>query len=233
MISSILFASHWHFHFHCIELYRLQLKQFTASSLDHTHLLRISCLFIPHHTQFSFFCVYSAYFPLFFIAIHTIHSHCRPPSPSQVLFQRECDRHIPIAKRLQKLLTRHALNLPDSCKIPWIGIIVDYKEISLIQDNVTGSGGNLLVIPRKETSIAAKIRLATIFFINVLACYPNFPYASSSTGSHHSFLVSSPGTSTAIWENQLSAFAPCQCFTSAGMVMTIPGSRLTASFPSS
>lgn len=40
-------------------------------------------------------------------------------------------------------------------------------------------------------------------------------------------------SSTAIWLNQLSAFAPCQCFTLAGIVMTVPGTRLTASLPSS
>ena len=45
--------------------------------------------------------------------------------------------------------------------------------------------------------------------------------------------VSSPGTSTAICENQLSFLAPCQCFTSGGMVMTVPGSRLTGALPSS
>ena len=46
-------------------------------------------------------------------------------------------------------------------------------------------------------------------------------------------LVSSPGTSTAIWLNHESAFAPWQCFTSVGIVITIPGSKLTASLPSS
>ena len=43
----------------------------------------------------------------------------------------------------------------------------------------------------------------------------------------------SPGTSTAIWLNQESDFAPCQCFTSGGITITFPGSRLTGSFPSS
>lgn len=37
--------------------------------------------------------------------------------------------------------------------------------------------------------------------------------SSSLTGSHHSLRQSSPGTSTAICENQLSALAPCQCLT--------------------
>lgn len=36
-----------------------------------------------------------------------------------------------------------------------------------------------------------------------------------------------------MWLNQLSRLAPCQCLTSAGMTMTLPGSRLTASLPSS
>ena len=30
------------------------------------------------------------------------------------------------------------------------------------------------------------------------------------------------GTSTAMWLNQLSFFAPCQCFTFAGIMMTLP-----------
>ena len=53
------------------------------------------------------------------------------------------------------------------------------------------------------------------------------------TFEHHSFDVSSPGTSTAKCENQESFLAPCQCFTSAEIVITIPGFRLMASFPSS
>lgn len=61
----------------------------------------------------------------------------------------------------------------------------------------------------------------------------SFAYSSSDTGSHHSLLASSPGTSTAMCENHESAFAPCQCFTFAEIVITVPGSRLTASFPSS
>lgn len=63
--------------------------------------------------------------------------------------------------------------------------------------------------------------------------YFSAAYMLSSTGSSHSLRVSSPGTSTAIWENQLSAFAPCQCLTPAGIGMTVPGSRLTGALPSS
>ena len=51
----------------------------------------------------------------------------------------------------------------------------------------------------------------------------SFSYSSSVTGSHHSFRQPSPGTSTAIWLNQLSFFAPCQCFTSAGIITTLHG----------
>ena len=57
-----------------------------------------------------------------------------------------------------------------------------------------------------------------MFFI-----YFNLLYSSSNTASHHSFDVSSPGTSTARCANQLSGAAPCQCFTSAGMTTTSPG----------
>ena len=38
---------------------------------------------------------------------------------------------------------------------------------------------------------------------------------------------------TATWLNQLSALAPCQCLTFAGMVTTVPGTKLTAGFPHS
>ena len=66
------------------------------------------------------------------------------------------------------------------------------------------------------------------------AAHPfSLAYSSSVTGSHHSLLQSSPGTSTAMWLNQLSALAPCQCLTLAGMVITVPGVRLTAGLPSS
>ena len=58
-------------------------------------------------------------------------------------------------------------------------------------------------------------------------------YCSSFTGSHHSLDVSSPGTSTAKWLNQLSFWAPCQCLTFAGIVTTSPGFKLWAGFPSS
>mgnify|MGYP002535644695 CR=1 FL=1 len=63
--------------------------------------------------------------------------------------------------------------------------------------------------------------------------YFSLPYSSSETGSHHSLESSKPGTSTARWLNQLSGAAPCQCFTSAGILMQSPGFISTASFPSS
>ena len=63
--------------------------------------------------------------------------------------------------------------------------------------------------------------------------FPNLSYSASVTGSSHSLEVFSPGISKARWANQLSAAAPCQCFTLAGMWMTSPGSICTASLPSS
>ena len=63
-------------------------------------------------------------------------------------------------------------------------------------------------------------------------CY-NFSYSSSDTGSSHWFLVSSPGTSIAIWLNQQSFLAPCQCFTLAGILTISPGAKLLAAFPCS
>ena len=61
--------------------------------------------------------------------------------------------------------------------------------------------------------------------------YFSLLYSVSKTGSHHSFLVFSPGTSTAIWLNQLSFAAPCQCFTSLGIVMTSPDEVQQLLFP--
>ena len=61
----------------------------------------------------------------------------------------------------------------------------------------------------------------------------NLLYSSSVTGSHHSFKVSTPGTSIAKWLNQEFAFAPCQCLTFGGIVTTSPAFRLLGSFPSS
>ena len=63
--------------------------------------------------------------------------------------------------------------------------------------------------------------------------FPNRLYSSSVTGSSHSLEEFSPGTSKARCANQLSAAAPCQCFTFAGMWMTSPGSICTAGLPSS
>ena len=62
---------------------------------------------------------------------------------------------------------------------------------------------------------------------------PSLPYASSDTASSHSLEQFSPGTSRARWENQLSQAAPCQCFTSGGMLTTSPGCSSRASWPHS
>ena len=69
--------------------------------------------------------------------------------------------------------------------------------------------------------------------IEIIFLYYNFKQSSSDTCSHHSLLVSSPGTSIAMWENHESFLAPCQCLTLAGMTITFPGTSSTASFPSS
>ena len=63
--------------------------------------------------------------------------------------------------------------------------------------------------------------------------YGNLLYSSSVTGSHHSLRVPSPGTSTARWMNQLSASAPCQCLTPAGIWTTSPARSARAGCPSS
>ncbi len=79
----------------------------------------------------------------------------------------------------------------------------------------------------------AQHRLKEVLEIPIPPQYFKLLYCSSETGSHHSLLHSSPGTSTAMCENQLSFFAPCQCLTFAGIITTLPSCRLTASFPSS
>ena len=63
--------------------------------------------------------------------------------------------------------------------------------------------------------------------------YFSLSYSSSLTGSSHSLLWFSPGASMAKWANQLSAEAPCQCFTLAGMLTTSPGWSLRAGLPHS
>ena len=74
-----------------------------------------------------------------------------------------------------------------------------------------------------------------LFFIIVrsYSCYFNLSYSSSVTGSSHSLELFSPGISKARWANQLSFAAPCQCFTLAGIWMTVPGRISCAGLPSS
>ena len=76
--------------------------------------------------------------------------------------------------------------------------------------------------------------LTFIFFIIVksYSCYFILLYSSSLTASCHSLDVFLPGISKARWENQLSFAAPCQCFTLAGMWMTVPGRISCAGLPS-
>lgn len=69
--------------------------------------------------------------------------------------------------------------------------------------------------------------------VNPAQCQGSWAYSSSLTGSSHSLRVFSPGTSTAIWTNQLSFAAPCQCRTPAGMCTTSPGCSSRAGFPHS
>ena len=70
-------------------------------------------------------------------------------------------------------------------------------------------------------------------FPNLILLNHNLSYSSSATGSSHSFEVSSPSTSNARWANHESLAAPCQCFTLAGMWMTVPGNICCAGLPSS
>ena len=62
---------------------------------------------------------------------------------------------------------------------------------------------------------------------------PSRPYSTSLTGSSHSLEQLSPGISMAMWLNQASFLAPCQCLTPAGMTTTVPGVRLCAFLPAS
>ena len=76
---------------------------------------------------------------------------------------------------------------------------------------------------------------SVLFFIIVKSyrCYFILLYSSSLTASCHSLEVFSPGISKARCANQLSFAAPCQCFTLAGMWMTVPGRISCAGLPSS
>lgn len=76
---------------------------------------------------------------------------------------------------------------------------------------------------------------SVLFFIILKSyrCYFILLYSSSLTASCHSLDVFSPGISKARCANQLSFAAPCQCFTLAGMWMTVPGRISCAGFPSS
>ena len=76
---------------------------------------------------------------------------------------------------------------------------------------------------------------SVLFFIIVksYSCYFILLYSSSLTASCHSLDVFSPGISKARWANQLSFAAPCQCFTLAGIWMTVPGRISCAGLPSS
>lgn len=124
------------------------------------------------------------------------------------------------------------------------------KVVKLFGD--PDKGVPMYVLPRKMQNparfLAVSSACRTAFFLNEhlflhaetqpLGCvfclrFYSLLYSSSVTGSHHSLDVSSPGTSTARWENQLSFFAPCQCLTLAGITTTSPGFRLCAALPSS
>ena len=76
---------------------------------------------------------------------------------------------------------------------------------------------------------------SVLFFIIVksYSCYFILLYSSSLTASCHSLDVFSPGISKVRWANQLSFAAPCQCFTFAGIWMTVPGRISCAGLPSS
>ena len=76
---------------------------------------------------------------------------------------------------------------------------------------------------------------SVLFFIILKSyrCYFILLYSSSLTASCHSLDVFSPGISKARWANQLSFAAPCQCFTLAGIWMTVPGRISCAGLPSS
>ena len=76
---------------------------------------------------------------------------------------------------------------------------------------------------------------SVLFFIILKSyrCYFILLYFSSHTASCHSLDVFSPGISKARWANQLSFAAPCQCFTFAGIWMTVPGRISCAGLPSS
>lgn len=94
-----------------------------------------------------------------------------------------------------------------------------------------------IIIPCSLQSLLSVLAVPPLsgkhFLRHSLSSYFSFSYISSVTVSHHSDDVFSPGTSIARCENHSFGAAPCQCFTSAGILTQSPGFISTASFPSS
>lgn len=61
-----------------------------------------------------------------------------------------------------------------------------------------------------------------VLLLTKLISYGRTLYCASSTSSSHSVDTPSAGTSTAIWENQPSFAAPCQCFVPGGIFSASP-----------
>ena len=87
------------------------------------------------------------------------------------------------------------------------------------ENNAPAGTKQLFCANRSKIVCPTKMPFCKIYF--------SLAYSFSSTGSNHSLLLSSPGTSMARWENQLSGAAPCQCFTPAGMWTASPGRSST------
>lgn len=85
----------------------------------------------------------------------------------------------------------------------------------------------------RSQTCGASAKFEQVRLCSRLANYFSLSYSSSVTGSSHSLAAFSPGISKARCANQLSVTAPCQCFTFAGMWMTVPGRISTAGLPSS
>lgn len=105
-----------------------------------------------------------------------------------------------------------------------------YYSFSMLP-GITGAGIHIGHGRTYQLIVAPSGYFLTHILISI--SYFSLLYSSSETGSHHSFDVSSPGTSTARCWNQLSGAAPCQCFTLAGTLIQSPGFISMASLPHS
>ena len=122
-----------------------------------------------------------------------------------------------------------AIWIPTNCAS---SVFVIQSQFSLVGEappiplNISCGDGCAFLRTRKKSDTSYPVSLQYRYGLVLLIPY----YFDASS---HSVDVSSPGTSIARCENQLSSAAPCQCFTPAGMFTQSPGFIATGSLPHS